>query len=152
MNGITKITVNGKPVGLRFAYPTVRWFSEACLTNKEAFFLPAEDNEVADFSIEGMAKLIQCSYWNECLVKEQPRDPELNYEAFVNFVEEKAETEEGRKELADIIILYADSSISKKMVAEQKKSLLNNQPETNNSTLTDSNLSVTENSGSGPGS
>jgi len=145
MNGITTININGKPITLRFAYPAIRWFAEACKDNKEAYFLPEDGDGGSDFSIEGMAKLIQCSYWNECLVKEQMRDPSLNYEAFYLFVSEKADTDDGKKELAEIIITYADSSIAKKAVEEKKRMFDKSQ------ILTGSNPSVMESLESDPG-
>lgn len=138
----TKITIEGHEVGLRFAYPSIRWFAEANQTNKDAYFMPGE---TGDFSVEGLAKLVQCSYWNNCLIKEVDRV--IPYETFYNWVEDLHNTDEGQKELQRIMLVYAESSVMKKVMEEQKKNL----NQTDLLTLTESNPSVTESLESGPG-
>lgn len=115
MNGLTTIQINGNPVGLKFAYPAIKWFTEA--TQKDdIFFTPGEDST---FTIEGLAKLIQCSYRNHCLIKEV--EPTLTYEDFFNYVEGNQDTEEGQKELLRVTEVYATASVIKRLIDAQKK-------------------------------
>lgn len=119
MNGQTSIQIDGQTVGLKFAYPAIKWFTEAT-TGSDIFFTPGQDST---FTIEGLAKLIQCSYKNYCLIKEV--EPTLTYEAFYNYVEANQDTEEGQKELLRITEVYATASVIKKLIDAQKKSLQN---------------------------
>jgi hypothetical protein len=146
MNGYTTVKVNGNEVGLLFAYPSIRWFSEASEEFADAFFMPGE---TGDFSVEGLAKLIECAYRNNCIVDEVK--PELKYRDFYLWVTEVQDTDEGQTEMIRIIEVYAQSSVIKKMVKnleEQKKSLT----QTDQSTLTISNPPATESLESNPGS
>lgn len=136
MNGYTEITLGGKQVGLRFGYPAVRWFSEDSRNNQDIYFMPGKD----DFSVEGFAKLVQCSYRNNCLVKEV--QPELTYADFIEWTEAAEESEMQR-----LLQVYLDSTLVKGG-EEEKKSLTDN---LENLTLTESNESVLENSTSDPG-
>lgn len=118
MNGLATITINGQQVGLRFAYPAIKWFSEASIKNGDAYFT---DGTGGGFTVEGLAKLFHCSYRNQCLIKEV--EPTLSYEDFYNWVDERQRTEEGQAELVKVTEVYAESSVMKKMVEAQKKSL-----------------------------
>jgi hypothetical protein len=119
MNGYCTIQINGQPVGLKFAYPAIKWFTEESI-NSDLYFLPGEGG---GFTVEGLAKLIQCSYRNNCLIKEV--EPELKFEDFFNWVEQSQETDEGRAELEKVVKAYADSSVMKKLLEQQKKSEAN---------------------------
>lgn len=110
MNGATTIQINGQTVGLKFAYPAIKWFTEESATN-DLFFVPGE---TGGFTVEGLAKLIQCSYKNHCLIKEV--EPSLKYEDFYNYVESNQDTDEGQKELIRITEIYASSSVIKKLI------------------------------------
>lgn len=116
MTGYTTIQINGQTVGLKFAYPAIKWFTEESLKS-DLFFVPGE---TGGFTIEGLAKLIQCSYRNNCLIKEV--EPELKFEDFYNYVETNQETEEGQIELTRVTEAYAESSVMKKIIDSQKKS------------------------------
>ncbi len=120
MNGSCNITINGQTVGLKFAYPAIKWFTEATLRDNGIFFTPGEDST---FTVEGLAKLIQCSYRNHCLLKEV--EPTLSYEDFFNYVEANQDSEEGQKELMRITEVYATASVIKRLIDAQKKSLQN---------------------------
>lgn len=117
MNGFTEIKINGQTVGLRFAYPSIKWFTEESLKKADIYFT---EGDGGGFTVEGLAKLIQCSYRNQCLVKEV--EPELKFEHFYEWVSDLQETEEGQKELLRVTEVYADSSVMKRMVEAQKKS------------------------------
>lgn len=116
MNGRTNIQINGEPVGLLFAYPAIKWFTEAT-QKKDIYFTPGEDST---FTIEGLAKLIQCSYRNHCEIKEV--EPTLTYEDFFNYVYDNQDTEEGQKELLRVTEVYATASVIKRLIDAQKKS------------------------------
>lgn len=111
MNGYIQIQVGGKPVGLKFAFPAIEWFTKAAKENIDVYFIGN------DFSNEGFAELVFCSYKNNCLIKKI--SPELTYEHFYNWVEESRETEEGKIKIVEVMQCYTDSSILK----DQKKNL-----------------------------
>lgn len=117
MNGYIQIQIGEKPVGLKFAYPAIKWFTESAKDNIDIYFIGN------DFSNEGFAELIFCSYRNNCLIKKEK--PELTYEDFYNWIEENRETEEGKKIIVEVMQCYTDSSILK----DQKKSQMNGTPE-----------------------
>jgi len=119
MDGYIKISIGGKEVGLKFGYPAIRWFAEESELNKSAFFMPGES---FDFSVEGFAKLMQCAYRNNCLIKEV--DPELKYKDFVEWVEVENETE-NKEAMKAVLTAYTESSVMKKAIAAvEKKSQL----------------------------
>lgn len=111
MDGYIKLTVSGQEVGLKFGFPAIRWFSEESAKNKDAFFMPGD---TFDFSVEGFAKLMQCAYRNNCLIKEV--DPVLTYSDFIEWVE--AGDQETMKA---VLQTYVDSSIMKKAIEESEK-------------------------------
>ena len=39
MNGYIQITVGDKPVGLKFAYPAIKWFTESAKDNIDIYFI-----------------------------------------------------------------------------------------------------------------
>lgn len=116
MNGATTIQINGQTVGLKFAYPAIKWFTEESIKS-DLFFVPGE---TGGFTVEGLAKLIECSYKNNCLIKET--EPVLKYEDFYNYVEGSQDTDDGQKELTRVTEVYAESSVMKKIMDIQKKS------------------------------
>lgn len=121
MNGSTTIQINGQTVGLKFAYPAIKWFTEATMKDPDGiFFTPGGEST---FTVEGLAKLIQCSYRNHCLIKEV--EPTLSYEDFFDFVEENQDTEEGQRELMRITEVYAAASVMKRLIEAQKKNPAN---------------------------
>lgn len=146
MNGKTTIKIEGQEVPLRFAYPCVKWFAEACAVS-EFMFTPGED---ANFTTDGFGKLLHCAYKNAMLVKEQ--EAVLTNEVFFDWVTEQQETEEGQKIMGEVLKVYADSSVMKKTVEamKEKKSLT----ETPIVPLTSSSLSpsVSASSDGDPGS
>lgn len=133
MNGYTQIEINGQQVGLKFAYPAIKWFMEAA-AGSDLYFI---EGDSGGFTVEGLAKLIQCSYKNNCLLKEV--EPVLTYEDFFNWVEQGQETETGQADLIRVTDVYAQSTVMKKLIDSQKKSQV-----INPSTSTISNQSVTE--------
>ena len=121
MNGYTTITLNGQQVGIKFAYPAIKWFTEESIKKNDLFFVQGENGEDSSgFTVEGFAKLIQCSYKNNCLLKEV--EPVFTYEDFYNYVEASQDTEQGQIELTRIAESYAESSVMKKIIEGQKKS------------------------------
>lgn len=117
MNGYTQIEINGQTVGLKFAFPAIRWFMEESVTKSDLYFI---DGDNGGFTVEGLAKLVQCSYKNNCLLKEV--EPSLTYEDFYNWVEQAQQTEEGKAELIRVSEVYAQSTVMKKIIEGQKKS------------------------------
>jgi hypothetical protein len=116
MNGYITIKINGQSVGLKFAYPAIKWFSEEA-AKSDLMFVPGEDG---GFTVEGLAKLMQCAYKNDCLLKEV--EPTLKHGDFYDYIEVNQETDEGQKELLKVIDTYASSSVMKRVADLQKKS------------------------------
>lgn len=117
MNGSTTIQINGRQVGLKFAFPAIKWFTEENAKRPDIYFVKGDSE---GFTVEGLAKLIECSYKNHCLIKET--EPSIPYEIFFDYVENNQETEEGQKELTRITEVYAQSSVMKRVIENQKKS------------------------------
>jgi hypothetical protein len=129
MNGYIQITVGEKPIGLKFAWLAVKWFTQASEGKTDVYFAETEidGKKQQTFTSLGIAKLIQCAYRNNNEIKEVK--DELTFEDFYNWVEQKIETPEGLTEIGKVIEVYADSSFSKKLVAEIEKKSMNGQPE-----------------------
>src|SRR5262245_54620050 len=123
MTGLTTIQINGQAVGLKFAYPAIKWFTEES-TKSDIYFTPGIDST---FTVEGLAKLIQCAYKNHCMIEEV--EPTLSYRHFYEYVEVNQDTEEGQKELLRVTEVYASSSVIKKLIDAQKKSPANGKTE-----------------------
>lgn len=120
MNGYIQIELAGCPVGLKFAYPAIKWFMEATAKNRDVYFVETDKGEtMTDY---GMAKLAHSAYRNNCLLKDT--DPVLTFEQFTEWVTEQIEA--SGEILAQVLTTYAESAISKKVVtyAEEKKSLI----------------------------
>lgn len=120
MNGYIQIDMNGTPVGLKFAYPAIKGFIEACVAKPGVY----DDESESGVTFEGIAKLIQQGYVNNCIIKEV--EPSITYEQFYTWMEEANETDEGRATLSQIMQIFADSYITKRIIkaAEEKKSQL----------------------------
>ena len=121
-NGYTQIKIDGVAVGLKFAYPAIKWFTEASLTpaGKELYFTQTEKPEESSFTVEGLAKLIECSYKNNCLIKEV--EPSIPYEKFYDYVEAAQQPGEEQTEVLKTLEVYAGSTVMKKVIEYQKKS------------------------------
>lgn len=146
MSKIT-IQVDGKDVGLRFDYPAIKWFIKAGVAvaeltgEKDTYWvLDAKGDPTGDMTAEGLAKLIECGYRNDCLIKEVK--PSIPYESFIDFVGTA-----DKSVLVDIMNCYADSSVLKKPIAEEEKKRLPMNP----SISTPSSPSATESLAGDPG-
>lgn len=141
MNGYTSIEIAGNKVGLKFAFPAIKWFGESVADDKDGVYFM--EGSLTDY---GIAKLMQCAYRNNCLLKEE--EPTLKLGAFADWIETALESEEGKALLVGVMTVYSESSVSKKLVesqADEKKSQQLAEP-TKESTSTPSNPSLTENS------
>jgi hypothetical protein len=120
MNGYIQFSLDGKKVGIKFAYPAMRMFFEAMQEKEQFYFV---QGEVSSMTIEGLAKLIECGYKNNCLIKEF--EPEITYEQFFNWVESAIDDPEKSEAISLIEKCYADSIYAKKIqeIAEEKKNL-----------------------------
>lgn len=118
MNGIYDIKIGEQDIRLRFGYPCFKQWTIACADNEEFLYLDG---------VEGSAKLIQCAYNNECLVKEVK--PELKYEYFYNWVEQNVNDGTGQV-VSDVLNAWTESIATKKSLekiekmADEKKNLM----------------------------
>lgn len=130
MNGYTTITIDEKTIGLKFAWLAIKWFTEASQAKAEVYFAEIEtviDEKIvkqSSLTTFGISKLIQCAYRNNNEIKEV--EDKLLFEDFYKWTEEKSESEEGLTEISEVLRIYAESSFSRKLVAEvEKKSKMN---------------------------
>lgn len=121
MNGYTTINLNGVQTGLKFAFPAMRMFAEALEKKPDLYIL---DGEKADFTLEGLAKFIQCGYVNNCIIKEV--EPSLTYEDFFNYAEGAQTSETRAQEIAKVFECYGQTIYAKKLaeLGEEKKSVI----------------------------
>lgn len=106
----TTIKIGGQDVGIRFAYPCIRWFTEASQDNPDYF---DKGESLTDI---GVAKLLQFAYKNECVYREVK--PVLQFSSFYDWVEKRVSiTGETNEELAEVIKVFLESQ----PVQEQKE-------------------------------
>lgn len=110
----TKITIEGQEVGLKFGYDAVKEFLIDCEKNQEEYF---DNNQ--NLTVFGVAALVYWAYRNNQLVKQE--DVIIQMEAFEDWVIEKAATDEGMAELANISKLYEESRYVKLFVRQANK-------------------------------
>lgn len=118
MKGYININLNGQQVGLKFAYPAIKMFAEALDKKPDLYLI---EGERADFTIEGLAKFIQCGYINNCLIKEV--EPSLTYEDFFNYAEGAQEDEDRAIEIGKVLECYGETVYAKKL-SEEKKNVI----------------------------
>lgn len=124
MNGYIQITLpEGEKVGLKFAYPAIKWFLEAMEKSGEFYYTTQQDGEPC-ITIEGIARLMQCGYKNNCFLKDT--EPVFTFETFYNLAELSLTNEEHAKQIADVLTCYAETEYAKKVqqIADEKKSLM----------------------------
>lgn len=105
MNGYISININGQPVGIKFGFLAIKEFSLAAEKKRDVFY----DGDSLSFL--GIAKLIQSGYKNNCEIKEV--EPTLTLEDFNNWTEDAMSSEERKKELADVLNVFAQSQYVK---------------------------------------
>jgi hypothetical protein len=110
----TKITIEGQEVGLKFGYDAVKEFLIDCEKNQEEYF---DNNQ--NLTVFGVAALVYWAYRNNQLVKQE--DVIIQMESFEDWVIEKAATDEGMAELANISKLYEESRYVKLFVRQANK-------------------------------
>jgi hypothetical protein len=125
MNGYIQIKIKDEVIGLKFAFPSVKWFAEAmqkAVDEKlEAYFVESIDEKgdaQSTLTDYGLAKLMQCAYRNNCLLKEEK--PVLLFADFVEWVNDH-NTEEGGVEMGEVLKVYAESSVNKKIIENAEK-------------------------------
>ena len=118
--GATTITMNGVEVGIRFSSYGLRQFAAALEKNQDLYLITGElkDGEVSggrkvDFTIEGLAKFIQCGYLNYCMVKEI--EPALTYEDFFNYAEDARDNEDRLKEITSVLECFSETRYAKRL-------------------------------------
>lgn len=105
MTGYIQININGQPVGIKFGLLSIKDFSLAAEKKRDVLY------EGENLSFLGVAKLIQCGYKNNCEIKEV--EPVLTLEDFNNWTEEAMSSDERKKELAEVLNVFAQSQYVK---------------------------------------
>lgn len=115
MNGYTTININGEPVGIKFGYLAIKEFSLAAEKKRDVYYDTVNDEQQLSFL--GIAKLIHCGYKNNCEIKET--EPKYFLEQFNDWVEMSINDEERKKQLAEVLTVFAESQYVK-MLAEMQ--------------------------------
>jgi hypothetical protein len=115
MNGYTTININGETVGIKFGYLAIKEFSLAAEKKRDVYYDTV--NGEPQLSFLGIAKLIHCGYKNNCEIKET--EPKYFLEQFNDWVEIAINDEERKKQLAEVLTVFAESQYVK-MLAEMQ--------------------------------
>ena len=148
MNGYITINIEGKEHQLFFGYSahkafinSVKQFKDQCLD---------ETGGLTDF---GLCQIVLTAYDAYCM--NNKITPVLTFDDVCVWLDESAETEAGKKQLADVMKEWSESKWMKKLIAENTEKKSPQQPEIQlpqDTTLMQSNPHVTENSELSPGS
>lgn len=111
-NGIAQITIEGKPVFLKFGLPALRRMQEAAM--KFDIITGERYNDL------GFAHIIYAGYVNECARHE--RLPEIPFSSFYDYVD--GADESTVDELFQAINAWDESKAVQEFVKAQKKSLM----------------------------
>jgi hypothetical protein len=119
MKGYINITMNGNSVGLKFAYRAFVLVSQAIESKPDVFLAKDKEAAIGDFSIEGVAKIIQSGYINNCIVKEV--EPGISFEDFVAYVEDCLADEKKAEELVSAYKCFVESNYVQKALEQQEE-------------------------------
>lgn len=131
----TKFDIAGQSVGIKFGYLSYK----TIVSDKNRSLMFDDDGNVLE---AGLAKIIHSGYVNNCVIKNV--EAVLTIDDFAKQVDEMVVTPEGVEKLKEVIVLWSESNevkeAAKKITDAEKKS-----PLTSESSVTESNLSVTDN-------
>jgi len=115
MNGYTTININGETVGIKFGYLAIKEFSLAAEKKRDVYYDTVNDEQQLSFL--GIAKLIHCGYKNNCEIKET--EPKYFLEHFNDWVEIAINDEERKKQLAEVLKVFAEYQYVKRLAEMQ---------------------------------
>jgi hypothetical protein len=105
--------MNGQKVGLKFGWDAVKQFFIDCDENKEDYF----DGDL--LTGLGIASLVYFGYANNQKIKDE--DVVFTMEDFEDCIVEKLESEEGAKEIEEILKVYDESKQVKLFIRQANK-------------------------------
>lgn len=107
-NGYTQIDINGELIGLKFGLPSIGKIKEMS---------EGMDSSVETMATYGMAVILYCGYWNNCLIKQVI--PKHNLQFFYDAIEDAFLEEEKIKPFKEVMDFFNESRFIK--VDESKK-------------------------------
>ncbi len=107
----TTITINDQKVGLKFGMASFRYLSDK--------FKDGISFEYGELNEIGVAHLVYCGYYNNCLVKGVL--PEMTFENLVDYVETNIMKPEFLEELKNIIKVWGESDMIKSNVVSSEE-------------------------------
>lgn len=124
MNGLAKITIDGREVVLKFGLPAVRRIMEKML--QYPLMQKSEENEI--YNDLGLSHILYAGYINGCMMRDEIA--ELPFELFYTFIEDGADDKAIETHIVAAIKAFEDSKVLKnatdKLKEEvEKKSHLN---------------------------
>lgn len=139
MNGLAKITVDGREVVLKFGLPAIRRIMEKMLVYK----LSDKTGDKEVYNDLGLSHILYAGYLNGCLMRDEL--PEIPFESFYTLLEDAGDDKAKEAEVVKAILSFEESKKVKRAIEKlreevEKKSHLNG---------TTSNHSPVENSGLG---
>lgn len=119
MNGVAKITIDGREVALKFGLPAVRRILE-----KMAQYELSDDGIYSDL---GLSHVLYAGYLNGCVMKDEMA--EMPFETFYNHVENLRDDETSKEQVQAAVKAFEESRYIKPLVEKlkeetEKKSLL----------------------------
>jgi hypothetical protein len=100
MNGYININLNGRNVGLKFGYQSVKWFTLDSERFQDEYFEKDEQGKPTSMTTLGFADLLHCAYRNNQLLKKEQEN--ISLDEFYNWVFEQSQTDEGNGVLLEI--------------------------------------------------
>lgn len=113
MNGKATINYKGQEVALKFGWQHIIEFGIAVEENPSAHFV---GEIITDF---GVARMIHTGYRNACLLKDIK--PTITLEDISDWLDENLDSEDFKKEIAEVAGVWAESRHTKLWVEDLKK-------------------------------
>lgn len=136
MNGLAKITVDGREVVLKFGLPAIRQIMEKMLVYK----LSDVDGEREIYNDLGLSHILYAGYLNGCMMRDEL--PVVPFEAFYTLLEDSADNKDQQDQVIAAIASFEESKQVKQSI-EKVKEEVEKKSRLNGTTL---NLSPMENS------
>lgn len=113
MNGVATITVQGKPVRLKFGLPAV----------KRIFEKMADGDFIKDniYTYTGMAHILYAGYLNSCLLKEAT--PAMTFEDFYTLIEDYAFDKTNEEEITAALRSFEQSRFIKSATGKTEEEI-----------------------------
>lgn len=124
MNGLAKITFDGREVVLKFGLPAIRRIMEKMLVYK----LSDMDGEREIYNDLGLSHILYAGYLNGCMMRDEL--PSIPFETFYTLLEDSIDNKDLEAQVIAAIASFEASKLVKQSIENvkeevEKKSLLN---------------------------